>query len=86
MKPFRELTIFEEPLCRKPGKNEIQTRFPTDTSLTLYIYNFCWPVRTLAVKDDRGRKQKRSPAMAAELTDHIWTMAEWFAMPAVRRC
>ena len=56
------------------------------TYLTLYIYNFCWPVRTLAVKDDRGRKQKRSPAMAAELTDHIWTMAEWFAMPAVRRC
>ncbi len=32
MKPFRELTIFEEPLCRKPGKNEIQTRFPTATS------------------------------------------------------
>src|SRR4051812_16219647 len=32
MKPFRELTIFEEPLCQKPGKNETQTRFPTITS------------------------------------------------------
>jgi hypothetical protein len=32
VKPFRELTIFEEPLCRKPGKNEIQTHFPTATS------------------------------------------------------
>jgi len=56
------------------------------TYLTLYVYNFCWPVRTLAVEDARGRKQKRSPAMAAGLTDHLWTMAEWFAMPAVRRC
>ena len=31
VKPFRELTIFEEHLCRKPGKYEIQTRFPTTT-------------------------------------------------------
>jgi IS1 family transposase len=56
------------------------------TYLTLYAYNFCWPVRTLAVKDERGRRQPRSPAMAAGLADHVWTMAEWFAMPAVRRC
>jgi IS1 family transposase len=56
------------------------------TYLTLYSYNFCWPVRTLAVTDDRGRKQPRSPAMAAGLADHVWTMAEWFSMPAVRRC
>jgi IS1 family transposase len=56
------------------------------TYLTLYAYNFCWPVRTLAVKDDRGHKQPRSPAMAAGLADHVWSMAEWFSMPAVRRC
>ncbi|HMB04498.1 MAG TPA: hypothetical protein VKP69_12265 [Isosphaeraceae bacterium] len=56
------------------------------TYLTLYAYNFCWPVRTLAVKDDRGRRQPRSPAMTAGLADHVWTTAEWFAMPAVRRC
>jgi hypothetical protein len=56
------------------------------TYLTLYVYNFCWPVRTLAVKDERGRRQTRSPAMAAGLTDHVWPMAEWFSMPAVRRC
>jgi hypothetical protein len=56
------------------------------TYLTLYVYNFCWPVRTLAVKDERGRWQTRSPAMAAGLTDHVWPMAEWFSMPAVRRC
>jgi hypothetical protein len=56
------------------------------TYLTLYAYNFCWPVRTWATRDDRGRKQPRSPAMAAGWADHVWTMAEWFSMPAVRRC
>jgi IS1 family transposase len=56
------------------------------TYLTLYAYNFCWPVRTLAIRDDRGQRQPRSPAMAAGLADHVWTMAEWFSMPAVRRC
>jgi hypothetical protein len=56
------------------------------TYLTLYAYNFCWPVRTLSVKDDRGHKRARSPAMAAGLADHVWSMAEWFSMPAVRHC
>jgi hypothetical protein len=56
------------------------------TYLTLYAYNFCWPVRTLGVKNDRGRRQPQSPAMAAGLADHVWTMAEWCSMPAVRRC
>jgi hypothetical protein len=35
VKLFRELTIFEEPLCRKPGKNETQTRFPTATRYSI---------------------------------------------------
>jgi hypothetical protein len=56
------------------------------TYLTLYAYNFCWPVRTSGVKNDRGRRQPQSPAMAAGLADHVWTMAEWCSMPAVRRC
>jgi hypothetical protein len=55
------------------------------TYLTLYAYNFCWPVRTLAVKDDRGRRQPQSPAMAAGLADHVWSMPEWFSTPTVRR-
>jgi IS1 family transposase len=46
------------------------------TYLTLYAYNFCWPVRTLAIKDAQGRKQSRSPAMAAGLADHVWATAE----------
>jgi hypothetical protein len=28
-------------------------------------YNFCWPVRALRVRDERGRWRKRTPAMAA---------------------
>ncbi len=56
------------------------------TYLSLYSYNFCWPVRTLALKDDGGRRVERSPAMAAGLTDHMWSMSEWLSRPAVQHC
>jgi hypothetical protein len=55
------------------------------TYLSLYSYNFCWPVRTLAAKDE-GRRAERSPAMAAGLTDHVWSMSEWLSRPAVQHC
>jgi hypothetical protein len=55
------------------------------TYLTMYVYNFCWPVRTLRIKDDQGIWQKRSPAMAAGLADHVWSIPEWLAFPSVRR-
>jgi hypothetical protein len=58
----------------------------TVTYLSLYSYNFCWPVRTLAARDPEGDQQKRSPAMAAGLTDHVWSMAEWLSRPAVQHC
>jgi hypothetical protein len=51
----------------------------------LYSYNFCWPVRTLATRDDRGRIRRRSPAMAAGLTDHVWSFTEWLTLPAVHQ-
>jgi hypothetical protein len=56
------------------------------TFLSLYSYNFCWPVRTLALKDDQGRRRERSPAMAAGLADHVWSMSEWLSFPAVQHC
>lgn len=56
------------------------------TYLSLYTYNFCWPVRTLAIRDSEGDWQRRSPAMASGLTDHVWSMAEWLSRPAVQRC
>jgi hypothetical protein len=54
------------------------------TYFTMYSYNFCWPVRTLAYRDEEGRVRARSPAMAAGLADHVWTMREWVSMPAVQ--
>jgi hypothetical protein len=42
------------------------------------VYNLTRPVKTLRleVNDERRRFQPRSPAMAAGLTDHIWTIKE----------
>jgi hypothetical protein len=47
-----------------------------------YSYNFCWPVRTLRVREGGGRWQARTPAMAAGLSDHAWTIEEWATYPA----
>jgi IS1 family transposase len=47
-----------------------------------YSYNFCWAVRTLDIKDEGGSKQRRTPAMAAGLADHVWTLQEWLTYPA----
>jgi hypothetical protein len=44
-------------------------------------YNFCWPVRTLRQKDLEGNWHNRTPAMAAGLTDHIWSLEEWACYP-----
>ncbi len=48
-----------------------------------YGYNFMWPVRTLELKTVEGKKIKRTPAMAAGLTDHVWTLKEWCTFPAL---
>jgi hypothetical protein len=55
------------------------------TYFTMYSYNFCWPVRTL--REEVGAKQyrQRTPAMAAGLTDHVWTIEEWVRYPSIRR-
>jgi IS1 family transposase len=50
----------------------------------MYSYNFCWPVRTLEYRDEDGRVRKRSPAVAAGLAEHVWTMREWITMPSVQ--
>jgi hypothetical protein len=55
------------------------------TYFTEYSYNFCWVVRTLRARGDNGRWQKRTPAMAAGLTDHVWSIAEWLTYPVVQR-
>jgi hypothetical protein len=52
------------------------------TYFVSYSYNYCWPVRTLRTKDAAGAWQARSPAMAAGLTDHVWSLREWLTCPA----
>ena len=55
------------------------------TYFTMYSYNFCWAVRTLRVKVGPQKYEQRTPAMAAGLTDHIWTIQEWATYPARKR-
>jgi IS1 family transposase len=55
------------------------------TYFTMFSYNFCWPVRTLRTQSPDGHWQQRTAAMAAKLTDHVWTLSEWLTHPAVQR-
>ena len=52
------------------------------TYFTAYRYNFCWPVRTLRIRNEEGAWQPRTPAMAAGLADHVWSLEEWLTFPA----
>ena len=49
--------------------------------LSVGLYNFCRPHCSLRIKE-ANRVIHRSPAMAAGLTDHIWTIWEWLLKPA----
>jgi len=47
------------------------------------VYNFCWAVEPLTLIAPDETRTKRSPAQAAGLTDHLWTLEEWVKYPAV---
>lgn len=53
------------------------------TWLVVLWYNLGWCVRTLRekVQEDPPRYRPRTPAMAAGLTDHAWTMEELLRYP-----
>src|SRR5262249_33188477 len=53
------------------------------TYFSLYSYNFCWPVRTLRIRSPGEPGVERTPAMAAALTDHVWSLAEGLKLPAI---
>ena len=53
------------------------------SAFTYYSYNFCWCVRTLRVRVARRRYRQRTPAMAAGLTDHVWSLSQWLARPVL---
>jgi hypothetical protein len=54
------------------------------TYFTLYSYNFCWAVRMLRTRRENGSWQRRTPAMAAGLSKHVWSLREWLTFPAVQ--
>ena len=56
------------------------------TWLVVLWYNFGWCVRTLRqkVQEEPPRYHYRTPAMAAGLTDHAWTMPELLGYPLYR--
>lgn len=54
------------------------------TYFSMYSYNFCWPVRTLRQRASAGGWRQRTPAMAAGLADHVWSLKEWLTFPAIQ--
>jgi IS1 family transposase len=54
------------------------------TTFTMYSYNFCWAVRTLRQEVAPQCYRQRTPAMAAGLADHVWSLEEWLTLPAVQ--
>jgi len=50
----------------------------------LYSYNFCWAVHSLRQKREDGSYRACTPAMAAGLANHVWTIGQWLAYPAKR--
>jgi hypothetical protein len=54
------------------------------TYFTMDSYNFWWPVRPLRVRQPAGGWQQRTPAMAAGLADHVWSLTERLTFPVVQ--
>jgi hypothetical protein len=54
------------------------------TYFTLYSDNFCWTVRSLRIRNEEGHWCRRTPALAAGMTDHVWTFDEWLRFPALQ--
>jgi hypothetical protein len=52
--------------------------------LAVGLYNFCHAHSRLKIQHE-GQVAHRSPAMAAKLTDHIWSTQEWLLCPVLGR-
>ena len=51
------------------------------TSFGVYASNFRWAVRTLGQGNRVDGDSSRTPALAAGLTDHVWSLQEWLTFP-----
>jgi len=78
VKGSHALSLIGRQLCTD-GLKELRL-FKAATALEDALYNFTRPVKTLRVElanpTKQARWQQRTPAMAAGLTDHIWTPRE----------
>ena len=50
--------------------------------LSVGLYNFCRPHSSLKLRQE-SQVTHRSPAMAAGLTDHMWSTREWLLRPVL---
>ncbi len=68
------------PLARRGrALAHLDTTLTADMYLVGCAYNFCWyhcRLQQEVPTDESRRRQARTPAMAALLTDHRWTMTE----------
>jgi hypothetical protein len=71
----RKLT--RKTLCSAKIKQVLEVQ----TNSVIIYYNFSKPHRGLTLKDSRGKRIKRTPAMAANLIERIWPMSEIPAYP-----
>jgi IS1 family transposase len=55
------------------------------TYFTLYSSNYCCCVRTLRQEVAPKKYRQRTPAQAAGLTDHVWSLEEWLLFPSNSR-
>ena len=55
------------------------------SAFVTFSYNFCWPVRTLREEVAPRRYRPRTPAMAAGLADHVWSLEEWLTFPGMKK-
>lgn len=74
------MRLFNSRLTRKTlGFSKKVQMYRASAAWEDLIYNFARPLKTLRVEvhnDPRHRWKPRTPAMAAKLTDHIWTVKE----------
>ena len=74
------MRLFNSRLTRKTlGFSKELEMYRASAAWEDLVYNFARPVKTLRVEvcdDPKRRWKSRTPAMAAGLADHIWTVKE----------
>ena len=72
---IRKLT--RKTLCFAKRKQALEAQ----TNIVITYYNFSKPHRTLTLGSPNGKRIKRTPAVAANLIEHIWPIRQILAYP-----